>query len=277
MSEHDHVERLVDRYFAGKLAPGRVDEMRRHLRECDACRARYDRLALAEQRAVGQAEARALADLRLLEDVVGASQLARRPEPARRRWLAYALAPTVAVAATFALVILNQTPSGDERLVARGPGATGAAVGVGVAAVDPARGLVYDARRPEGIALDHRLRFSYSNSAGEARYLFLFGLDEELMPYWYFPLPEEKTSLAIERGPAARQLPLPYETELARRHRAGRLRVVALFSVDPIALTAVEEALAAARSERRPLDRIAWPGQPTVQIVELSLVPGAGG
>lgn len=276
MSEQDHsaTEQLVDRYFAGRLPPDRVDAMRAHLRDCDRCRAHYDRLAQADQKALGWSAARALSDRRLLDAIVGGGTVRAGVAPARRWWLAFVLAPTAAVAAAFAFAIFLQAPA-EDRLAARGAGTIQAQVGIGVAGVDPVRHLVYDARRPEGVALDHRLRFSYSN-AGAAHFLFLFGVDDALQPFWYFPLPEEKTGLAIERGAQASQLTLPYETELARRHHVGRLRVVALFTVEPIALTTVDQLLATARAEQRPLERIAWPIPTTVDVVEIQLVAGDG-
>jgi hypothetical protein len=275
MSEQDHsaTEQLVDRYFAGTLSPDHVDAMRAHLRDCDRCRARYDRLAQAEQKTVGASAAQALSDRRLLDTIVGAGSGRAVAAPARRWWLAFVLAPTAAVAAAFAFAIFLRPPA-DDQLAARGTSAIQAPVGIGVAGVDPAHHLVYDARRPEGVALDQRLRFSYSN-AGGAQYLFLFGVDDALQPYWYFPLPEEQTGLRIERGPQASRLTLPYETELARRHHVGRLRVVGLFTAEPIALATVDQLLAAARTEQRPLERIAWPLPTTMDVVEIQLVAGA--
>ena len=278
MSEQDHTsaEQLVDRYFAGTLPPDRIGAMREHLRDCDRCRSRYDRLTQAEQKTAGMIAAQALADRRLLEAIVGAGNATAATTPARRWWLAFVLAPTAAVAAAFAFAIFVHAPVDQGQLVARGTGAVESPVGVGVAAVDPVRHLVYDARRPEGVTLDQRLRFSYSNSSGPAQHLFLLGVDDALDPFWYFPLPEEKTSLAIVHGPGALQKPLPYETELVRRHHVGRLRVVALFTAEPIALSAVDDALASARAEHRTLEQIVWPGQPVVQVVEISLVAAEG-
>lgn len=277
MSEQDHrrVEQLIDHYFAGTLPAAQHAELREHLRACDPCRTRYDQLALAEQRVVGVNAAQSLANQRVLDAIMAAPGVLP-VSPARRwHWLTLALAPATAIAAVFALVLFIQPMPESQRLVARGTGEETPEVGIGVAAVDPASDSVYDARQTEGVALSHRLRFSYSNSTGGAQFLFVFGVDDSLNPYWYFPLPEEKSSQPIELGPAVRQRMLPYETELARRHHGGRLRVVALFSAQAIELSAVEAVLAEARGTQRPLEQVRWPHEPIAQIVELMLVEGA--
>jgi hypothetical protein len=273
MTDLDHAtaRRLIDAYLGGELEASQVEAMRDHLRDCDACRARYDARVGAEQRVLGGEEAGQLANRRVLESLLADPGLHAQRAPERRWWPAFILAPAAALAAALAFTLTLSPPDADPGLRARGADAGVLDVGLGVTAVDPRSGAIYDARRPEGVRLEHRLRFSYTNAAGPARYLFLLGVDDALRPYWYYPLPEEGQSVAIESGAAARQKPLPFETELRRRHSAGRIRVVALFSAHPVALEAVEEVLDRARDGGIALERIRWPGDPAVQILELHL------
>lgn len=269
--DHDRVARLVDAYYAGELEHEQTAQMRQHLQDCEPCRALYDRRAAAESTAIGDENASSVADLRVMQGVLADPSLrAQRPQE-KRWWALFVLAPVAAVAA--ALVFTLSLPPSESQLVARGAASQPGALGIGVAAVDPATGHVYDARQPEGVSLQHRLRFSYSDYRAQDGYLFLFGVDDALQPYWYFPLPEEGQSISVKGG--AQQQLLPYETELARRHRAGRLRIVALFSAAPIAMTDVATVLQTLRAQPRALREAQWPGSPVVDVQQVVLTETA--
>jgi len=272
--EHSTALMLVDAYFGGEIDAVDVTRMRAHLQGCDTCRETYDRRADSEAQLLGGAEAGRIADVRLLEAVLADPEIRARRGAERRWWPLFVLAPVAAVAGALLFTVAIPPPAEDDNLRSRGGVSVPGAVGLGVTAVDPSSGLVYDARRPEGVALDHNLRFSYSNPAGPARYLFLFGVDDAHAPYWYYPLPEEGRSVEIEAGPQVLARVLPYETELVRRHHGGRLRLVALFTPQPISLRSVEAALSAASAQGIPLQEIRWPEAAQVQIEEILLVAG---
>jgi hypothetical protein len=207
----------------------------------------------------------------VLRAVLATPTLQARPARERGWWAAFVLAPAAAL--TAALVFTIALPEDERGLVARGGEVAPFEVGVGVAAVDPASGQVLDARRPEGVALDHRLRFSVRCAdPGRAR-LFLFGVDDALQPFWYYPLPDEGESIALPVSSAPQTL--PHETELRARHHPGRLRVVALFSAQPIRLVDVAQVLARGREQGRALDELVWPGAPSVQIESVLLTASA--
>lgn len=279
MSEIDHsaAKRLMDAYFAGEPLAGELEQMRAHLSTCDGCREIYDRHCAAESTVLGQREASFLADDRLLGAVLADPKVQSKTNTERRWWPVFVLAPAAALAVALVFTVTVAPSQSGGGLAARGVGDSTNAIGVGigVAGIIPKTGQVYDARQPEGVQLDHRLRFTYSNT-GTARYLFIFSVDDALQPFWYYPLPEEGQSISIEGGPGVSQQVLPFETELKRRHKPGRLRVLGLFSEQPITLNKVAKALEQARANRTPLDEVSWPGQPQVHSLELSIVESAG-
>ncbi|MFH1811813.1 MAG: zf-HC2 domain-containing protein [Pseudomonadota bacterium] len=267
---HSDTRRRIDAYFAGELDAGGLRELRAHVADCDECRRVYDERAGQERAVLGEGAER-LSAHRVLQAVLADPAVQARPREQRRWWAAFVLAPAAALAA--ALVFTIAIPDRDSGLVARGGDAAVVEQGFGVAAVDPNTGLVVDARRPEGVPLDQRLRFSARCNDPSRNRLFLFGVDDALQPFWYYPLPDEGQSISL--SVAAAPQALPYETELGRRHHAGRLRLVALFSAQPIRLDAIEGLLAAARARGEDLAQITWPGSPVVQIENVLLVDRA--
>lgn len=270
--EHQTVQRLIEAHFAADLDAAGSASLREHLRDCDACRSHYDRRALELESIVGTTAANRLADDAILHTVLGAPEVRSVPSAQRHWWPAFVLAPAAAMAAA---LIFSVSIDGQDRgagYQARGGMASEQELGIGIAGLDPTTGASYDARRVEGVLLEHRLRFSYTNTRGRARFLFLFGVDDDLHPFWYFPLPEEEKSIPISQGPGVQQSVLPYETELGQRHHAGRLHVVALFSLEPVKLATVKTALLRARAEGRGVAEISWPGDPEIQIETLTLV-----
>ena len=87
MNELDHnaALRLIDAYFAGELEREKVEQMRAHLRDCDDCRASFDKRGAAAQSAVGSTEADRLADARVWE-AVRADPAVQSKRPVERRW-----------------------------------------------------------------------------------------------------------------------------------------------------------------------------------------------
>lgn len=301
-SDHAEIVALIHDYFAAQLSPEREQKMRAHLRDCADCRAVYDAQANAEQRVLGVQESQSLANQRVLQSVMQHQTLqgavTREKETqtscvALRFWrqiLAFGLGSTALAAALFVLVINPQFLASQQQagLRSRGLPTADSSVGLGLSGVR-ADGTIYDARRPEGLSLDDNLRFSYSNNCTDedkaARYLFVFGLDENLQPYWYYPLPNEGSlahpaqSIAIESGPQVLQRDLPYETALKQRHHVGKFWVFALFSREPIKLVDVEQKIRQARQQKVKIRDISWPSQMSVsmqvQRQQIQIVSGA--
>ncbi len=71
--------------FAGRLSPSRRAALRAHVRSCARCRAQWDRAAVAEQRALGEARLERTWSFLAAADVAGASEVVA---PARRGWRA---------------------------------------------------------------------------------------------------------------------------------------------------------------------------------------------
>jgi hypothetical protein len=69
--------------FAGRLSAARRMALRAHVRSCARCRAQWDRAALAEQRALGEARLERSWSFLAAADVAGASEVVT---PARRGW-----------------------------------------------------------------------------------------------------------------------------------------------------------------------------------------------
>ena len=295
-AQHDAVVQLINDYYARHLSPAQTQQMRAHLRDCDACRSHYDAMAKAEQRVLGRREAQLVSSQRMLHSVLQAASgdavadqlLKDKPCLARRFWrqiLAWGLGSAVVAAAMFVLVINPQFLVSNKQVGLRARGSTASAdsLGLGLSGVR-ADATLYDARRPEGLSLDDNLRFSYSNSSSDAdkaaRYLFVFGLDAALRPYWYYPLPgdghngQAAQSIAIESGPEVLQRSLPYETALRRRHHAGALWVYALFSREPLKLDDVRSKIQAAAKNKLKAQALVWPDKVQVQRIELLLVAG---
>ena len=253
-----HVRRLVDRYLDPRRSwSGAQDrELRGHLRDCDACRRHYDRAVTLHRLMVGLAPDRQ-SPLEVRRATVAA--VSPHPNPAPRaqslQWRPVAAFATLALVAAVAAVTTNlaQPEDGspargrgtDEYIGARGaaPGRTAEPlVGIGLSGVTEG-GREYEVVAEGTAWLSDYLRFFYTCEDRDLRSLFVFGLQEGPVPLWYFPLPEERRSVAIQAGDDARSVALPYETSLASRHRPGPLRIVALFSERPLELAAVQVAL----------------------------------
>jgi hypothetical protein len=77
-------------------------------------------------------------------------------------------------------------------------------------------------------------------------YGFIFGIQKERVPIWYWPNPEdgESASQAVEVGVAVVIGGAePFEFELSKRHHEGELQVVALFTTRPLKVEEVQKAL----------------------------------
>jgi hypothetical protein len=231
---HAEVARSIDRHFRGRLATADQAAMRAHLPGCGVCRTRYDRHLL-----YGQLTRRGLSARERLARGLGL----RVPSPARpaRIWPAAGLA-AAAVAALLIFVRVRSTDverGGDP--AARGGRDPGAALWV--YRLDPAGAPTLADRR---VSAADELAFAYANPGGR-RYLSVFAVGERGQIYWYYPAwpagAPPPQAMRAQAGPG------PYELPEAIRHRlAGhRLALYAVFSDEPVSVTAVERAVGAGR------------------------------
>ncbi len=252
----------IDTLFVGELSKERWRRVSEHLRSCEECRSYYDRVMLLSQALDGSqplldAKQVALVESELLDEVA----------PRRGRWGRAGWAATALVAAGAAAAMLLPAVFHEPEFRVRGGGGAGAEASLRVvcvaaevsgsrvrAAFPPVAGHAETPCRQADV-----MQIAYAIHPGaeeRLRYVFVFGLDERLEPLWYFPHPSEGASLAVATSGGESEALLPGGIQLDVNHRPGPLRVLALFSQRPLALTEVEAAVAAKRAEGTSLDSI---------------------
>ena len=257
---HDKYIRLIDDMIVRDVEPGEWSELHRHLAGCVTCRARYDRVSLAERMLHGGAAALdtpSSSTLRRLEGaVLGA---AAPPLPAWQRALSW-LAPTqrwaVGVAAAAAVVVLipflARSPKPHDEFQTRGT----------TASHERTAGLRAFCIGDEGVtprcARTTQLRLTVSN-AGKFRDVFVIGFDDDFNPKWYAPRPPEQQSGAAPEG-VDQQIGAP--VRLGVNHDVGKVRIYALFSDAPVTTQEVQAAA----------DRLREQGKHPSQIESLPLL-----
>ena len=107
----------------------------------------------------------------------------------------------------------------------------------------------------------------------ELEYAFVFGV-QETSPLWYWPDPannEGTKSMLVPQG----------ELKLSGRHQTGTLKVVALFTVQPVELNAVADALANELSmdtlEERLRNRLGLSEPNVIRVITINVVAGSKG
>jgi hypothetical protein len=229
---HRRERRLMDRHFGGRATPAGETEMWAHLDGCEPCRQYYERhrLLAALDPAAPAAKARLAAGL-------GFS-----PAPRPRPWLV----PTLTLAAAGAAALLLFAPARlRPEFAARGPGVAEAPSGPRLHIV---RVLGPDrfAELGPSVRADDALAFAHVNAAGFP-WLMVVGVDERGALYWFHPDPDRSDrSVPIAEGEGAR-------TELGEAVQPGfggkSLRILGLFSREPLETRAVESALDASGCE----------------------------
>lgn len=245
---HSSIHAMIDRAFLDELSAEESADLRAHLSSCPGCRARYNRLMVAERvlsggpAAVGRASERELdaARVRVFAAIDRDQRRAGRP---LRAWLGGLLVATAAAAAA-ALFFVAVPPRGLEgegtfRVRGATPGVRPATLrAFCVDGAGQAREL-----SPEAPAcpLGGLLELALANQ-GKYRHVFVVGVQEDLSPRWYSPRPPEERS--VEAPPAEEgQVPFGPSIRLAVNHHAGPLVVHALFSDVPLAAADVTRAI----------------------------------
>jgi hypothetical protein len=237
---------LIDAHFARRISPAREHAMRAHLAGCDACGKYYQAHLLFERITAGNERTR-----ERLADGLGLRVTPRANAP----WVAAAaLAATVA-----AMVLVHETAARHDREFAARGGAHDEPPRVLVYRLNPTRELAANER----VKQTDELAFAYTNPGG-FRNLLVFGVDEHRHVYWYHPAwtnhIEHPRAIAIESGPAARELP-----EAIRHDIDGQtLTVYGVFLDDDLTVERVEELVGEASAAG---DALALPGAYQQRVV----------
>lgn len=267
---HERYIKIIDEMIVGELEPATWNELRAHLAGCVACRARYDRVALAERMLYGGPAALASPSPAALARI-GAAVVdgAAAPKPAWQRALAW-MAPTqrwaTGVAAVAAAAVLIPFLARSPRPPADGFQSRGAP------AHERTAGLRAFCIGDEGVtprcARTTQLRLTVSNPGRFGR-VFVVGFDDEFNPKWYAPRPPEQQSVAAPDGVDQQIGPA---VKLGINHEPGRVRIYALFSDAPVTTQEVEAAADRLREQGRKPSQIEGLPLLRTDVVQKSLV-----
>jgi len=270
-ADHEHYFELIDELILDELEPSDWQRLRTHLPGCASCRARYDRVSLAERMLHGGPRALDTPSSTLLRRLEGAvvDLAAVRSPPAWQRALSW-LAPTHrwATAAAAVAVVAVLIP-----FLLRAPAPSSGDFQVrGGASHERAAGLRAFCIGDDGVTprcvRAAQLRLTVSNG-GKFQRVFLVGLDDEWAPKWYAPRPPEQTSVAAPDGV---DVPVGPAVRLGVNHDPGKVRIFALFSDAPVMAQEIEAAAARLRQQgRRPSQIDALPLDRT-DVVQKSVV-----
>jgi hypothetical protein len=266
-------QRLVDEVIIGDLAGEKWERLRKHLQGCERCRARYNKLVLAERMLAGGPKAAGMPSPAELNRIARAVLPPERA-PAWQRLLQWFTAPRavaatglVAVAAGLLIIpALRGMPDDWHKGTVKDPDTFQPRGGKGpvelfsknldgkpVERHAGLRAFCLTAERvqaldPKGVTPPRcdraaQLKLAVSNPGG-FRNVFLVGMDAEHDLKWYAPRPPETQSVSAPPGGESADVPVGASVRLAVNHRAGPVRIFALFSDKPISSTEVEAATA---------------------------------
>ena len=283
-SPHKRARTLIRDYLDPSRRWSAADdaEMRALIRDDEALRALYRDSIVHHRAMLGRPVDRpsGFEQRRMREAVVsGAAVERQRSAWLSRRGLLTGFGTAVAAACAVILVVSGGfAGSGEAPPLARGPGEHGPRVGLGVSGITEA-GSEYEVVASGEAFLGDYFRFYYSNERDELTHLFVVGLQDDTPLIWYAPLPpEEQASLPITTGLSRK---LPFENKLGARHRAGDLKVIALFTRRPLRVDTVREALdpelaAAVTSDLSEIvrARLELAADEVVQVIETRIEPG---
>jgi len=245
-----HVDRLLERHFAGELGHEERAAMQDHLRRCPRCQQEHDDLATL-LRVAADAEPTAAELGRWQEDLeVRLGWTAPPAAPAPSRSLAWFLVPLTAACALAlvagAVVMLTPTDHTSPHKQIRGGRVVTPLTGLELTAVSQAPGATPTARRladGDTARLDEFLQLRYRVHGAGLGHLYLLGLDARRQPLDYYPRPSARTSIQVKATLSPRSV--GRSIRLAKRHQPGPLWVVALFSPAPLEREAVHARLRA--------------------------------
>ena len=257
---HERYIKLIDEMVVGDVATADWNELHRHLAGCPSCRARYDRVALAERMLHGGPKALDTPSSSTLKRLEGAVLgAAVTPAPAWQRALGWFAPPqrwAVGVAAAAAVVVLLPFLARSPTPPAGGFQARGGPTNERTA------GLRAFCIGDEGVtprcARTTQLRLTVSN-AGKFQRVFVIGFDDDFNPKWYAPRPPEQQSVAAPEGVDQQ---IGTAVRLGVNHDPGKVRIYAIFSDAPVTTQEVQAAA----------DRLREQGKKPSQIESLPLL-----
>ena len=125
--------------------------------------------------------------------------------------------------------------------------------------------------------LEDRLRFSYRCETEDLKRLFLFGVqNDELI--WYYPLPGagETESVEISCDAMGGRIQLDGDTQLNKRHKSGEVVVYGIFSKASITVEEMERALDGATPTSALLrEKLPLSAEEVIHEVRLKITDGA--
>jgi hypothetical protein len=241
-------QRLVDEVLLGPVPPAKWERLRTHLKGCEDCRARYNRVVLAERMLHGGPGAIDTPSPDEIDRIAGG--IFAEETPAWKRMLQW-FAPTprwatgvaMTAAALLLIPLLSQSPSPPgvvphlptgsgpiEQFQARGVSTMSRQAGLRAFCLVGDRVVPLEGKEAR-CERQSSLKLAVSNPGNYAR-VFLVGVDGDGAIKWYSPRPPEKESVQAPAGIA--EQPLGSAVRLEVNHGRGPVRVFALFSDKPI-------------------------------------------
>jgi hypothetical protein len=253
-------ERLIDGLLLGEDPPQQWEKLRSHMRGCEPCRSRYNRVVLAERMLHGGPD-HVFEPSSFELDHIGQALFppekttwqrmvqwfAPAPRQARYRWLTgLAMAATaVVLIPLLARAPMNARPPAPEKeaFQSRGAHPTDARqAGLRAFCLEGEKVQALDAKGtlPPRCDRSSQLKLAVSNP-GNYRSVFLVGMDDDHAPKWYAPTPPAAESVSAPAGVS--ETPVGGAVRIAVNHGPGRVRIFALFSDKPIRTPEVESAV----------------------------------
>lgn len=265
---HEKYSRMIDDVIVGEVAPAEWRELRDHLRGCAECRARYDRVALAERMLSGGPAALGQPSQSSFDRIGAAVLDGATVPPSGWQRLVQWFAPTprwaAGLAAAAALLLIPfalRAPRPDGGFQARGGVAHERTAGLRAFCLDEGGVTPHCARQ-------NQLRLTVSN-AGRFQRVFLVGLDDDWAPKWYAPRPPEIESVP---APDGIDVPVGPAVRLGVNHDPGKVRIYALFSDAPVTTPEVEAAAERMRQQGKPPSQVEALPLMRTDVVQRSVV-----
>jgi hypothetical protein len=262
---------LIDEMIVGEVATGEWKDLHRHLAGCMPCRARYDRVSLAERMLHGGPQALitpSSSTLKRLEGAVLGATAASPPAWQRalqwfaptQRWAA-GVAVAAAVVVLIPLLARSPKPQPDGGFQTRGAATHERTAGVRAFCIGD-----------EGVtprcARTTQLRLTVSNGGKFGR-VFVVGFDDDFNPKWYAPRPPEGQSVTAPDGVDQQ---IGAAVKLGVNHDPGKVRIYALFSDAPVSAQEVEAAADRLREQGRKPSQIEALPLLRTDVIQKSLV-----
>jgi hypothetical protein len=231
---HEQAGKALETLFLRGLTPSQEGDFRLHLEDCEPCRARYERYALMAplDRKLPSARERLAPGLGFRAD---------KPRPAARFWGPIGLLAACAIAAVF-LWPARERGTDPALFASRGAGHE-AGFRLWIFRNGKTTGSAAPSPLERQMRPDDELAFAYVNPTPRT-YLAIFATDEQHHVYWYHPgwrvgeaAPQ---SIPTVRGTAVQEL----KESIRHTFEGRRLIISAVLSERPLAVTAIEAALA---------------------------------